>query len=866
MRGKTIVPLAILALVFPVLGAVWEQTSWVDGELDDPGEVWNDDDEENHRRFFDSEDLAWWRFVVDPGTGDNHVFPYAPSDNSDDDGEFGIGLENMQQITCRTNYLDANSGTLYQVVGGQDENGRPAVYYSEDNGETWTKNAGPNYEGTVIGVAQRPNSRELHLVTNVDETFSSLRIYILDSLDDTTWDQHTEVALTTGSCAHFLFDDSDYGHLTVSDVSQMQARYWIWDEPTWDYHGNDFPLGLFQLYDIWRMGHDNHLFVAVDNDFGYDVCYYSVNDGEDWQEWDQDYFDGSVNSPQFAAVGPLVWDEEEHRFVEYVYLASSGEGTTGEMKLVRIEKESPDNFEPLDPPSGLGYIHGVLVGDDGVVFLSGKDTGNRAGLWYSTDNGREWAGGPLDDGLDGLADLPVLLQDPRFGFLYLSGNWPDPGDVPFIVFMAHREAEIVSLPYDCKSPSTFINVDIELLEDNHELLKVYLRSANNPEMNGARPWGDCEPIPYPYDDLEDIDGLNQGDQFVQYRLVFNALNDVPLSFPVVNAFRLRYEGEEGGPRVDKHVPPDGAEGIPLDAVIRVFFTRPMDLGSFEGNFFIHGAGDEIDWDGWLEGEGYQFVARPLPELPPRTLIEVMLDNDITDTEGNPLEDDNGDRPGAYDFSFTTGGEGDYDDEPPEVTDIKANPNPTFGADQINLTCKADDTEHGGSLIAGGEYFIDNAGLDGEGKPMIAGDGDLDDPFEELLAVVDTSGWAEGSTHVLYVHAVDAAYNWSPLQTIVVETEGVFLDPERVYVWPNPATDAAHFAFTVGGNARVRLSVYDLAGRLVHSEEGDFTIGRNDFVWDLAGVASDAYVFRIAAEETDGLGRTAFVVKKLAVVR
>ncbi len=176
----------------------------------------------------------------------------------------------------------------------------------------------------------------------------------------------------------------------------------------------------------------------------------------------------------------------------------------------------------------------------------------------------------------------------------------------------------------------------------------------------------------------------------------------------------------------------------------------MDFDSFEENFFIYDDDIEIEWNGWLEGDDEStFVAEPEPDLPPNRQIDVLLDLGITDEDGNPLEDDNGLDEGAYDFSFTTGEEGDYDDEPPEVADIEANPNPTFGADEITLTCTANDTEHGDSLIAGGEYFIDDAGLDGEGKPMIAGDGNLDDSFEELLALVDTSGWAMGSVHVLY---------------------------------------------------------------------------------------------------------------------
>ncbi len=848
MRGKVIALLLFLPLITPILGDDWIQDSWVDGEVPDVGALWND----NPRSFFFSEDLAWWRYVVDLGSGDNHIFPYAPSDNSDDVGEFGDGIENMREITCEINYFDYDSETFYQVIGGRANNGRTAIYYSDNFGVSWTKNPDPDFRGTIMGVAQRPGTNELHLVANVDAGGGRLDIYILDGLNGTL-DQHAQIPGATFTHAHFLFDDADHGYLTISDIAQTHARLWLWDGNDWITDGNKFPGDPFHLYAIWRMGQADDLFVAVDNNVGNDLLYHSADDGDSWSEWMVDYYGGAVDAPQFASTGlSTSWTDT------YVYLATSN--AHGSPLVCRINYLDPSNYSRFDLGyTGLTEVHDILVADDGIVFISGIGT-DGAGLWISDDDGLSWTGNYFYDPWDTLDTVPVLFQDPRFGFLYVSGN-STTLDVPFIVFMAYPTAEIESLPYDCGTGSVFnfINIPVDLPENSD--LKVYLRSDDTPQMDGE--W-------VLIDDYNNLKGIEQGVQYVQYKLEFFEGNDVPYSFPVVESFRLNYnpEGDPGGPRVEETIPPDGAQDVPLNTKIRVVFDRSMDFDSFEENFFIYDGEIEIPWTGRLEGDDESiFVAEPEPDLPPLKLIEVLLYEGITDSDGNPLEDDNGPAEGAYDFSFETGGEGDYDDEPPEVTDIKANPNPTFGADEVTLECTADDTEHGGSLIAGGEYFIDDAGLDGEGKSMTAADGDLDDSLEELLAIVDTSGWAMGSVHVLYVHAVDAAGNWSPLQTIVVETEGEFLDPGRVYVWPNPATDTANFVFTVGGDARVRLTVYDLAGREVYREKGDFSTGLpGSFVWDLTGVASDVYIFRIVAEEIGGMERYAYVVKKLAVVR
>ncbi|OGD75476.1 MAG: hypothetical protein A2Y64_03920 [Candidatus Coatesbacteria bacterium RBG_13_66_14] len=324
-------------------------------------------------------------------------------------------------------------------------------------------------------------------------------------------------------------------------------------------------------------------------------------------------------------------------------------------------------------------------------------------------------------------------------------------------------------------------------------------------------------------------------------------------------------GAQDGPVVERTLPDRGDEDVPRNVEIRVFFDRRMLLDSFYGEFEIRlQGGSLLDWTGRLEGNGRVFVAEPDQSLPSDRGIEVTLGRGITDADGEPIEDQNGGEPGAYFFDFVTGH--GTDTEPPDLTDVEVTPNPTYGADRLALTGWADDS--GGSIIGAAEYFVDSLGKDGDGLPMDASDGEFNETAEWVRGEIDAGGWEPGSIHVIFTHAMDLAGNWSPLKSVVVYTEGgEFFDPDRAYVWPNPARDRAAFTFTVGGNCLVELVVYDLAGREVHRDADYFPTGETgSFVWDLGDAASDVYIFRLAVRETSGQLRQASVVKKLAVVR
>jgi hypothetical protein len=93
----------------------------------------------------------------------------------------------------------------------------------------------------------------------------------------------------------------------------------------------------------------------------------------------------------------------------------------------------------------------------------------------------------------------------------------------------------------------------------------------------------------------------------------------------------------------------------------------------------------------------------------------------------------------------------------------------------------------------------------------------------------------------------------------------FFPPGRVYNWPNPVyTRTTSIRFYLNSDANVEISIFDLAGDLVHRTE---TAGRggmdNEVSWDVSGVQSGVYFARVKAT---GSSSEASTVIKIAVVR
>ena len=107
----------------------------------------------------------------------------------------------------------------------------------------------------------------------------------------------------------------------------------------------------------------------------------------------------------------------------------------------------------------------------------------------------------------------------------------------------------------------------------------------------------------------------------------------------------------------------------------------------------------------------------------------------------------------------------------------------------------------------------------------------------------------------------------------ITPQGEFLPEQMVYAWPNPARgNAINFHFYVNANADITVDIYNLEGKMVTSLDGRGEGGRsphqessNAIVWNISGIASDVYLFRIQAT-SDASGETRSVIKKFAIVK
>ncbi|MFH1784759.1 MAG: discoidin domain-containing protein [bacterium] len=110
------------------------------------------------------------------------------------------------------------------------------------------------------------------------------------------------------------------------------------------------------------------------------------------------------------------------------------------------------------------------------------------------------------------------------------------------------------------------------------------------------------------------------------------------------------------------------------------------------------------------------------------------------------------------------------------------------------------------------------------------------------------------------------YNTSSSQASIAQ-DSKDVSFNEVYSYPNPAkriNPTIHIDTTVSVDT-IEISIYDIAGDLVHSANLDgssISIGGNsvyEYTWDVSNVASGIYVYRIRTEQTT-------VVKKIAVIK
>ncbi len=84
-------------------------------------------------------------------------------------------------------------------------------------------------------------------------------------------------------------------------------------------------------------------------------------------------------------------------------------------------------------------------------------------------------------------------------------------------------------------------------------------------------------------------------------------------------------------------------------------------------------------------------------------------------------------------------------------------------------------------------------------------------------------------------------------------------------YPNPFNPVTTIEFTMRNNAKAKLQIFDVLGRVVKSELLDGKVGMNRYVFNGAGLASGVYFYRI--EAGGGVGEASFVAtKKMLLVK
>ncbi len=170
--------------------------------------------------------------------------------------------------------------------------------------------------------------------------------------------------------------------------------------------------------------------------------------------------------------------------------------------------------------------------------------------------------------------------------------------------------------------------------------------------------------------------------------------------------------------------------------------------------------------------------------------------------------------------------------------VTTSPNPINNQVAATVSATATDVVRGGSNIMAAEWSHGtNPAPAGTGNPMSGA-------FASQTVAVSgalTTGIFPPGTRKIHVRAQDAAGNWGPAATIEVVVNGdpVASTPENLPAAielrgaaPNPVFGRTMVTFALPAQARVRLGIYDVAGRRVKMlYDADATAGLHSVPWD-----------------------------------
>ncbi len=845
MRGLIAILFILCLTVSALMADTWTQDYWHPDLEDTPayteGSYYAADGVATHRIWFDGTNNA---ILLDGPDWERSLYTVSPPSDA-------------RRIFCGT-ALPGN--TPVTVLGGNNTNTVPrqTIFYSFDAGETWNTNTNTasGNSGRVIAVSPAFSNGELFALTTNSSGLDP-KIWRIPSPVNPAWEPMEDLGVSVVDDADFFVVDGSNSLCSVAnngwggEIYHIDSNY----DVTEVYSGNSF-------YEFWDSNYSGgSVFVGADHQINADLCCYTSDSQGDagWDDFATDYLPGANSFVRYADAMPDIYSWSD----DWSWLAAN------QHTLLRVDKSNPASFDIFDSNDDTEFgnmdnITGLLVEDWGFPVLSYIESDGDVFIKAAESfDGSSWLNAFR---VSDATALPALVQD-AYGMTYIAGYDNIVNPVPRIYLAYPLEiGALISSVYDCGGPAEFQSLTlIYCTEEGSSGIK--LRSSDNADMTGATAWSSC-PLITNFGDLSGVSSLNEGDRYVQYQVIFHLPgSDSPWEQDILDTFTLTYQTTDGEPIVVDTIPRHGASDIPTNAKITIFFYKAMNVGTLSsGTILVREDGEELPWNGtWNPGDN-SYRIDPQDDFATNAFIDVTLHGHIRDEGGVGMPDQNGAGPGLYYFSFNTGDSADWD--PPVITKAAVSPNPTFGQAQLTLTGQVTDSDTGDSNIVYAEYFIDNIGNDWEGTAVSATDGYFDSPTEDLLALIDASDWSLGSTHQIYLHAADSSENFSQYKVINVETEGGFLDEQAVYAWPNPATtDTAYFKCTLGGDGKVELFVYDLAGRQVHHDSVTAVSGEAvEFEWNLSGVGSDVYLFRIYATETGGMNRTGVVVKKLAVVR